>query len=282
MNVVHLKKELTQLLKERRKSSDIVGFVPTMGALHEGHFSLIRQALADSDCVVVSIFVNPTQFDNPDDLQKYPKSLEQDVQKLKGVSDDLILFIPTTEEIYTNGLVSEEFDFGGLTTKMEGKYRNGHFEGVGTVLKKLFHIVQPDKAFFGEKDYQQLLIVKKLVALLKLPIAIISCPISREKNGLARSSRNRRLSDFEQEEATLLYKSLVWAKKNFGKKSPDFLIEKVKRNFELHPQLHLDYFEIADAATLEHTQEIEEDKKYRAFIAAYYGEVRLIDNIALN
>ncbi len=282
MNVVHLKTELIALLQERRKNAKIVGFVPTMGALHTGHLSLINRAQEKSDVVVISIFVNPTQFNDATDLKNYPRNLTNDLKILGENYKDLIIFAPDAQEIYGDHLEAQIYNFGTLATVMEGKYRTGHFEGVGTVLQKLFTIINPDKAFFGEKDYQQFLIVKQLVTQLALPIKVIGCPINREESGLARSSRNKRLTPTEQQEATLLYKSLNWTKNHFKTTPITSIIEKVTHDFKDHPSFELEYFEIADANTLASAKNIEPHKKYRAFLAAKIGNVRLIDNMALN
>lgn len=282
MHIIHHKKELTGLLKERKKPGDIVGFVPTMGALHQGHLSLIHQAKREADLVVVSIFVNPTQFDNSSDLEKYPRGLPQDKAFLEEADDDIILFAPQTEEIYGSDPKTETFDFGPVATVMEGASRKGHFDGVGTVLKHLFEIIAPDKAFFGEKDYQQLLIVKRLVELLNLPIEVVGCPIDRQKNGLARSSRNKRLTAEQQEEAAFIYQSLQKARSSFHKSTPQEIRAAIEQDFKDNPHFKLDYFEIANADNLQKVVAFDSNKKYRAFIAAGIGEVRLIDNIALN
>ncbi len=287
-----LKKSNLQLYQENqplqaamlklKNNAQIVGLIPTMGALHEGHLSLIREAKRQSDVVVVSIFVNPTQFNNSSDLDKYPRTLEEDLKLLKQNFKDLIIFSPTINEVYGESITSEKFEFGKLAHQMEGKYRDGHFDGVGTILKKLFTIVQPDKAFFGEKDYQQLLIVKKLIALTGQNVEIIGCPISREENGLARSSRNKRLSEEEQEKATFIFKTLKEAKEKFGTKNVLLLKQEIEEKFNHQAFLELEYFEISEADTLIPATQIEEHKKYRAFVAAYANDVRLIDNIALN
>ena len=185
-----LKKELDPFLKNNKK----VGFVPTMGALHLGHISLVERALQENDCVVVSIFVNPTQFNNTEDLEKYPKTLENDVALLKTLSKNIIVFNPNASDLYKNNIVSKKYSFSGLEHEMEGKHREGHFDGVGTVLNLLFRVVSPTYAYFGEKDYQQLQIAKKLVEIESLPVSVIGCSIVREKNGLAMSSRNKRLT----------------------------------------------------------------------------------------
>lgn len=283
METIHFKNELTTHLETRREKGEIIGFVPTMGALHEGHLSLITKATKNADLVVVSIFVNPTQFDKPSDLENYPKRIENDLAILRQKFKDLLIFVPQTAEIYGKDLKAEKFDFGELATKMEGRSRTGHFDGVGTILKKLFKIIQPDTAYFGEKDYQQLLIVRKLVTILGLPVKIVGCPIRREENGLAKSSRNKRLSAAQRKEAALLYKSLKNAQNNFNQKPLPIIIEDIKMKFDSNPCFKLDYFEIAEATSLSPiTTSATKHKKYRAFIAARIGEVRLIDNMALN
>lgn len=282
MIVKTTKKELLDVLDLKSKTTVTLGLVPTMGALHEGHFSLIDKAVEECDLVIVSIFINPTQFDNSLDLKKYPKNLDNDLRKLEKLHKELIVFTPSTSEIYGGNLKVDHFNFEGLDKKMEGAFRQGHFDGVGTVLSKFFKLIQPDRAYFGEKDYQQLLIVKKLIQFLNLPIHIVGCPISREENGLARSSRNKRLTPTEYRKATLLYKSLCKAKDEFGTKSVDDIVKTIELDFEKDLDFRLDYFTIANSKTLEPVTQIKNNTKYRAFIAAFLGDVRLIDNIALN
>lgn len=283
MLLIHSKNELKSELNQLRENNQTIGYVPTMGALHEGHLSLIEKSVSNCNSTVISIFVNPTQFDNPEDLDKYPRNVANDLKKLKErFSDNLLIFAPSSTEIYGEELQAEQFDFGEIENKMEGASRDDHFNGVGTVLKKFFTLINPDQAFFGEKDYQQLLIVKKLVEILNLPLQIVGCPVSRTKKGLARSSRNKRLTPQQKKEALLLYKSLKWTKINFGVKTAAALVNKIKQDFKSHPDFTLDYFEIADAETLESVTNFKDNKKYRAFIAAFIGEVRLIDNMALN
>ena len=282
MQILKEKQALKNQIQAFKHQGLSIGFVPTMGALHQGHISLIEKALAACDKVVVSIFVNPTQFDNPDDLKKYPRTLEDDVIRIEKVSENVIIFSPPANEIYGTKVTSEHFSFDGLENEMEGKFRTGHFNGVGTVVKKLFEMVQPDKAFFGEKDYQQLQIIKKLVEKQNLNVEIIGCPIDRELSGLARSSRNERLSDDQRRNASAIYKILLQVKNDFGTKSASSLTAWVIDRFKEEPDLELEYFEIANADTLKTAQEIKEGEKYRAFIAAYSGDIRLIDNIALN
>lgn len=282
MQIIKEKEQLKELIRHQKKEGRIIGFVPTMGALHPGHLSLAKTALENCDEVVISIFVNPTQFENPEDLQKYPRNLEKDIELLSEISPDFIIFTPAASEIYGETVISESFSFDGIENQMEGKYRTGHFDGVGTVVKKLFEIVEPDKAFFGEKDFQQLQIVRKLVEKLKLKIAIFGCPIDREISGLARSSRNERLSPEQREKAASIYQILQKVKESFGTKSAIELIEWANSRFAENPDLKLEYFEIADAENLQTATSWENGKKYRAFVAAYSGEIRLIDNIALN
>lgn len=265
---------------EANISDKTIGFVPTMGALHEGHLSLIKQAKKENDLVVVSIFVNPTQFNNADDLKNYPKTLESDLNWLKADKCDFVL-VPNVKEMYPNGEISESFSFDGLEQLMEGEFRPGHFNGVGTIVKRLLEIVNPTNAYFGEKDYQQLLIIKKLVKLLHLKVTIVSCPIFREVHGLAMSSRNELLTSSQRQEALLIFKTLIHIKSNFNKKPLNQLYDDVEIAFKLHPFFKLEYFVIADAETLLPVDKIIKTKSYRAFIAVFAGNVRLIDNLAL-
>ena len=282
MQILKDKQALNTLVESLKKEGKSIGFVPTMGALHQGHLSLMKSAMQSCDRVVVSIFVNPTQFNNPQDLEKYPRTLDRDLELIAGLSSDFVVFTPQPQDIYGTEITSENFSFDGLEYEMEGKFRQGHFNGVGTVVKKLFEIVQPDKAFFGEKDYQQLRIVRKLVEKLKMPIDIVGCPIDREASGLARSSRNERLSSFQRQNAALIYKVLLEVKQDFGTKSASEITDWVESKFRENEELKLEYFEIASEETLKSIQQKEKGQKYRAFIAAYSGEIRLIDNLALN
>ena len=282
MLIFSKKAELNQHLVLKRKDNSSVGFVPTMGALHEGHLSLLKESLANNSTTVISIFVNPTQFNNPEDLLKYPRTLDDDVKKIKTVSDAIIVYAPTVEDIYEGNTASQHYNFEGLEHQMEGKFRPGHFDGVGTVVKRLFDIVQPTNAYFGEKDFQQLQIVKKLVEKEKLPVHIIGCPIHREANGLAMSSRNTRLTDEQLKEAALIFKTLQTAKHLFGTKSARTVSEFVTKSFQNHPIFELEYFEIADEATLKSCIRKNKNTKYRAFIAVFVNKIRLIDTISLN
>lgn len=282
MQIFREKTPLQQAISTLKKEHKTIGFVPTMGALHLGHLSLIKHASGVCDTVVVSIFINPTQFDNPADLENYPRTLENDISMLKGLKLNLIIFTPHAFELYGNKVEAEKFIFDGLENEMEGKYRTGHFNGVGTVVKKFFEIVKPDKAFFGEKDYQQLQIIKKLTEKHSLPVEIIGCPIDREISGLARSSRNERLTAEVRAEASFIYETLIKVKEKFGTDNAKNINEWVKKQFETHPVLKLEYFEIADIVSLKTVEEKKDGVNYRAFIAAFAGDVRLIDNIALN
>jgi pantoate--beta-alanine ligase len=256
--------------------------VRTMGALDYGHMSLVRKALIQNDIIVVSIFVNPTQFNNSEDLKKYPRTLERDIELLKTVSQNIIIYAPSVDEIYKGNTKSQTFNFDGLELEMEGMFREGHFDGVGTVVKRLLEIVKPDNAYFGEKDFQQLMIIKKLVNKYHIPVNIVGCKIHRESNGLAMSSRNERLKPDYKEEAPFIYKILKAAKKQFDTNSANKVTNWVEAQFLKNELLELEYFIIADVETLKQVKRKSSKKKYRAFVAAYAGEIRLIDNIALN
>lgn len=282
MKIYHQKSELKKILDQLRQQKMSIGLVPTMGALHQGHLTLVKRALAENDHIVVSVFVNPTQFDNPDDLDKYPRTLDSDVKLLKELSDSILVYAPSVEDIYGDNVTSKDYSFDGLEHAMEGKYRAGHFDGVGTIVKCLFDIVKPVNAYFGEKDFQQLMIIKKLVDKYNIPINIVGCPIHREKDGLAMSSRNIRLKPEYRKAAPFIYKTLVAAKEKFGTKSANEVTEWVENEFKKHPLLELEYFTIADTETLSTVKRKTKNKTYRAFIAVYAGEIRLIDNIALN
>lgn len=283
MQIFSNKDQIFSVVDALKEQQDTIGFVPTMGALHKGHLALVERALANNDKVIVSVFVNPTQFNNIEDLEKYPKTLDEDIALLKSVNgNSIIVYAPSVDDIYDGNTVSGKFDFDGLEYEMEGKFRPGHFDGVGTVVKRLFEIVRPDNAYFGEKDFQQLQIIKKLVSKYKLHVNIVGCDIYRESNGLAMSSRNVRLSNQQKMAAPFIFKTLKTAKKHFGTKSARKVIEWVTEQFENNDILKLEYFTVADADSLKEVKRKTKNKKYRAFIAVYAGEIRLIDNIALN
>lgn len=283
MEVYTTRQEISQAIKVLKAQNKSVGFVATMGALHQGHLALVKTSLSTNDIAVVSIFVNPTQFNNQEDLDKYPRTLERDVKLLKTVSvDNILVFAPTVKTVYGGKIISEHFDFDGLEFEMEGKFREGHFDGVGTIVKRLLEIVRPDKAYFGEKDFQQLQIIKKLAEKYNLPSEIIGCKIHRENSGLAMSSRNERLKETYKNEAPFIFKTLKAAKTKFGTKSTNKVTEWVANQFVKNELLELEYFIIADEQTLKPVKRKSNKKTYRAFIAVYADDVRLIDNIALN
>ncbi|MEZ0180604.1 MULTISPECIES: pantoate--beta-alanine ligase [Flavobacterium] len=282
MHIFYGKVALIAYLKTIKTANSTIGFVPTMGALHQGHLALMQRSLKENDDTVVSIFVNPTQFNNPEDLEKYPRTLEEDVKKMRGLSDKIILYAPSVDDIYEGQTISQSFDFDGLENQMEGKFRPGHFNGVGTIVKRLFEIVTPTNAYFGEKDFQQLQIVKKLVEKNDLPVNVIGCPIFREDNLLAMSSRNERLTADERKEASIIYKVLTEAKEIFQNSTPEETIKFVEESFKDNKRFELEYFVIADESTLLSIDHKINDKKYRAFIAVFVNSIRLIDTISFN
>lgn len=282
MPIFYGKAPLIDYMKSIKTVNSTVGFVPTMGALHQGHLALMQQSLLENENTVVSIFVNPTQFNNPEDLAKYPRTFDADVQKLTDLDPKIILYAPTVEDIYEGKPTSQSFDFDGLENQMEGKFRPGHFDGVGTIVKRLFEIVAPTNAYFGEKDFQQLQIVKKMVAKNNLSVNVIGCQIHRESNNLAMSSRNERLAPEERAEAALIYKTLAEAKEKFATNSILAVSEWVQKTFQDNPHFTLEYFTIADEETLLSSSRKNKNKKYRAFIAVLVNNIRLIDTISLN
>ncbi|MCW1146737.1 pantoate--beta-alanine ligase [Flavobacterium lacisediminis] len=282
MLIFNKKSDLSAFLSPLIKQNKSIGFVPTMGALHQGHLSLLEKSLSENDVTVMSIFVNPTQFNNAEDLDKYPRTLDRDVQIMQDLSNNIIVYAPEVVDIYEGNTISESFNYDGLENQMEGKHRPGHFDGVGTIVKRLFEIVQPNKAYFGEKDFQQLQIVKKLVSKYNIPVEVNGCQIHREANGLAMSSRNERLSESAREKAAIIYHILNSAKEIFQTNSAEETIKFVENEFKKHPEFELEYFEIADEATLLPVLEKESNKKYRGFIAIFIENIRLIDNISLN
>jgi pantoate--beta-alanine ligase len=274
-------KALHLAIETLKNQGKTIGLVPTMGALHKGHLSLIKKAIEENDTVVVSIFVNPTQFNNPTDLQRYPRTLDADTALIATVDKNVIVFAPEVTDIYGNDVAAQHFDFGNLDKVMEGASRPGHFDGVGTIVKKLFEIVMPNRAYFGEKDYQQLLIIKKMVQQTGLPVTIVPCPIVRNEEGLALSSRNALLSPAMKERATFIYRTLLAAKERFATDSPTAVEVWVNDVFAKETDFQLEYFTITDADTLLHITQKEEGKNYRAFIVVHAEGVRLIDNISL-
>ena len=277
--LTHTISETQAAIQKQISEGKTIGFVPTMGALHEGHITLIRQAAAENDFVVVSIFVNPIQFNNQEDLAKYPRTLEADVQKLEETGCKLV-FAPSADEMYPEPDLTE-FDFGQLDKVMEGKFRPGHFKGVAIVVKKLFEIVTPTKAYFGEKDFQQLAIIKKMVSMLKMSLEIVACPIIREPDGLAMSSRNARLTAEERFEAPVIYKALSGIKENYSWFIPDGVKQLVKGEIQESPYFRIEYVEVADTLTLQPLDDWQDAEHAVICVAVYIGQVRLIDNIEL-
>jgi pantoate--beta-alanine ligase len=274
--------ELANLVSQKKQEGHTIGFVPTMGALHNGHASLINIALTKHTYVVVSIFVNPTQFNNAHDLKKYPRTLEKDTQFLERYKNKVIIYAPSPAEVYGKDICATSYNFGGIESVMEGEHRAGHFDGVGTVLNLLFRQVTPEAAFFGEKDFQQLQIVKKLVEIENLPLTIEACPIHRQKDGLAMSSRNSRLTSEQLQAAPFIYASLKNVQKQFSTRSARELKKIMTQAYAQNKVLNLEYFEIANVKNLKPLSRKRNNQQYRAFVAVFAGEIRLIDNIALN
>ncbi|MFW6094832.1 MAG: pantoate--beta-alanine ligase [Bacteroidota bacterium] len=277
MEVFETKQSITNRLSEYREEGKCIGFVPTMGALHDGHISLIRCSRENDDVTVVSIFVNPTQFNNKADYEKYPRIKDADIARLKGEGCDIV-FTPPEKEMYPEK-DTRVFDFGELDKVMEGASRPGHFNGVAQIVSKLFETIKPDKAYFGEKDFQQLVIIRKLVEKMNMDVQIIPCPIIREDNGLAMSSRNERLTDEERENASLISKMLHKAKETAKEHSVDEIKKMVVEELNKNPYIDVEYFEIVKEDNLQPVHSWDEDYYKRACIAAWVGGVRLIDNV---
>lgn len=282
MEIFKDKKTLTDYIERQKEMGKRIGFAPTMGALHKGHLSLYEMAHKENDLVISSIFVNPTQFNNPDDLKKYPRDPHRDLRLLEETGIVDAVYLPEVEDLYPNGLESKSYNFDGLENRMEGKSRPGHFDGVGTVVEKLLRQVKPDNAYFGEKDFQQLAIIEKLVAQLKLPVKIHGVPIYREENGLAMSSRNERLSSVQKDAAKVIHETLVQVNDWFRIITVPEINKRVQDIFDDQRGMSLEYFEIADETTLKETDFFYKDKNYRAFIVINVGDVRLIDNMHLD
>jgi pantoate--beta-alanine ligase len=273
--IIELQNKLNAL-----KKSGTIGFVPTMGALHTGHISLVEKAVSETQVVVVSIFVNPTQFNDKTDLEKYPRNLKADLKLLEKTGCQIV-FAPKTEEIYPEPDL-RKFDFGALETVMEGKHRPGHFNGVAQVVSKLFDIVKPDKAYFGLKDFQQLAIIKAMVNQLKIQVEIVSCPIIRDKSGLAMSSRNELLTVEERKNAAVISQTLFEAKKLSAQKSVRELADWITQTINKNRYLTVEYVEIADDRNLQPIKSWNEKGGNVCCIAVFCGKVRLIDNIVFN
>ncbi len=265
----------------KRVSQGPIGFVPTMGALHQGHIALIRQAREVSGLVVCSIFVNPTQFNDPKDFQKYPVTIEEDIYQLETAGTD-ILFFPSIEALYPNGTKDlEQYELGYLENILEGSYRPGHFQGVCQVMSRLLKVVAPDLLFMGQKDFQQCMVVNRLLHILQMDTKLVTCPTIREADGLAMSSRNKRLDKEQRENAVAIYKALSFIKENIGTRKTSAVIEEATQQLKKN-NFKPDYVAIADARTLELINEWDGEKKLVALIAAFQQEVRLIDNLIIN
>ena len=277
MKLVHTIQELRAELDIQRKAGKKIGFVPTMGALHEGHASLVRRAVAENDVVVVSDFVNPTQFNDKNDLLKYPRTLEADCELLEKEGAAYV-FAPSVEEVYPEP-DTRQFSYAPLDTVMEGKYRPGHFNGVCQVVSKLFMMVEPDKAYFGEKDFQQLAIIREMVKQMNFPLEIVGCPIVRESDGLALSSRNARLSEEERLQALSISKTLFQSKEYAATHTVEETQKFVEDGIAAAEGLELEYFELVDGTTLQKISTWNETNYAVGCITVYCGEVRLIDNI---
>lgn len=282
MEVLKNPQGLQNYIERHKEMGKKIGFAPTMGALHEGHVSLYEAAKKENDLVISSIFVNPTQFNNNEDLLKYPRTVEYDIRKLEESGFVDAVYIPEVKDMYPQGEKTVHYDFGGLENEMEGKFRPGHFDGVGTIVHEFFKQIKPDNAYFGEKDYQQLAIVRKLVQKEKLNVKIHGVPIYREANGLAMSSRNQRLTADQREKAAIIYQTLIKVNDWFRILTIPEITGRVREIFEKQDGTVLEYFTIADEETLKETDFFYMDRSYRAFIAVFFGQVRLIDNMHLD
>jgi len=277
MKIIHSIKELKQSLQVERESGKKIGFVPTMGALHAGHLSLMRQSVKDNDVSVASIFVNPTQFNDKNDLATYPRTLEKDCELLEAVGCDYV-FAPDESEMYPEP-DTRIFELGRVAEVMEGAHRPGHFNGVAQIVSKLFEVVEPDKAYFGEKDFQQIAVIREMTRQLNLPVEIVSCPILREADGLAMSSRNVRLTNEQRQKAPLIARTLKESTTFVPGKSVEEVKEYVIRTINQDPVMRVEYYEIVDGKTLESIREWSETEEPVGCITVFCGEVRLIDNI---
>ena len=277
MQVIEQGSAIRSIVQALRCSGKSIGFVPTMGALHEGHLQLIRAAALQNDITICSVFVNPTQFNNPDDYKLYPRSLEQDIALLEAVGCQY-LFAPTANDMYPEQTLLH-FSFGVLEEVMEGAHRPGHFNGVAMVVSKLFHLVQPHRAYFGQKDLQQVAVVRQLVKALSFELEVVCYPTIREESGLAMSSRNKRLDVQQREHAAQLHQALLRSQEQIGAKSVAAVKDEVRAYLAGVPQLQLEYFEIADPNTLQPVPDLDAAAEVALCIAAHVGPVRLIDNM---
>ena len=276
------KSNLIIKLTNLKKNNFKIGLVPTMGALHKGHISLVERSIKENDYSIVSIFINPAQFNNKMDLKSYPKNLIKDCNYLDSISSDIIIFAPEINDIYDNNLFVKKFNFYGLDKFMEGKYRKDHFNGVATIVSHLFNIVKPNNAYFGVKDFQQLRIIQQLVIDNNIPVNVIGCETIREKDGLALSSRNIKLSKHYRKIASKVYEVINYARINFASMNFVEIYTYVDKFFDNISEIELEYFTIVESKFLQPVKEKIRNKQYRAFIAVKLDGVRLIDNMALN
>lgn len=277
MIVYRTKNDLTRHLLSLQKEEKTIGLVPTMGALHQGHISLVEKATSENDIVVVTIFVNPTQFNDPSDLDHYPRTLDRDLELLRNLEADLV-FVPSVKEMYPEE-DSQIFDLGRLDKVMEGKHREGHFNGVAQIVSKLFLLIRPHRAYFGQKDFQQLVIIRRLVEIMEMNITIVQCPIIREKDGLAMSSRNTRLSKEERKLAPFIYETLIHAREKMDTLTPSQLKDWVTLQLKKQPEMELEYFEIVEDKALMPVDTWDETVNKMGCIAVQLNGVRLIDNL---
>jgi len=282
MEVLKNKKTLQDFIERQKEMGKKIGFAPTMGALHNGHLSLYEAARKENDLVISSIFVNPTQFNNAEDLEKYPRDTDRDISILENSGLVDAVYLPQVEDIYPEKTESQHYDYDGLENEMEGKSRPGHFDGVGTVVEELFRQVKPNNAYFGEKDFQQLAIIRKMVEKKQLPIKIIGVSIYRANNGLALSSRNQRLAEERKGDAKIIFETLIKVKEWFKNISVSEIKEKINEIFSNQENMELEYFLVADEDTLKEIDQKENGNSYRAFIVVNVDGVRLIDNMHLD
>ena len=282
MNLFRKKSDLIAKLTNLKKNNFRIGLVPTMGALHKGHISLVKRSIKENDYTIVSIFVNPIQFNDKKDLNLYPKNLTKDCNYLVSISADIIIFAPEINDIYDKKLSVKKFNFYGLDKFMEGRYRKSHFNGVATIVTHLFNIIKPNNAYFGEKDFQQLRIIQELVSGNNIPVNVIGCQTIREKDGLALSSRNTKLSKHYRKIASKLYEIINYVRINFASMSFLEIYTYVDKFFDNIPEIELEYFTIAESKLLQPVKEKIKNKQYRAFIAVRLNGIRLIDNMKLN
>ena len=281
VQVIKTVKGMNEKVRQYRKEGKSIGFVPTMGALHEGHLSLIRRCASENDITVVSIFVNPTQFGPSEDYNRYPRDPEGDIKKSELAGADVV-FMPTVEEMYPEGYSTYVEVKGDLTEGLCSPFRPGHFRGVTTIVAKLFNIVEPDRAYFGKKDYQQWRVIQRMVKDLNMPIEIIGCPTVREPDGLAMSSRNKYLKPEERESALSLYRSLLKAKEKIeqGERNPQKIISEMREFIEAHPYVRkIDYIEVVESETLTPLSELKSNQNVVIALAVHVGSARLIDNM---